>query len=78
MTKLAQIIAEAQRTAARDGAPRTVLNLNTVGAAMYVIRDYPGEETLAKACEREGARFLVAVVQPDGAAELRGGYSLDA
>lgn len=71
MTKLQQIIRDAQRTAERDGKPCTVLNLNQAGVPMYVIRDYPGEETLATAVERQGKRFVVAVVLPDGDVSMR-------
>lgn len=76
MLSLAKIIGDAQRAADGSGQAHTVLNLNTAGAPMYVIRDYPGEGTLAKAVERNGKRFLVAVVRPDAPPDMRGGYTL--
>jgi hypothetical protein len=67
-------IALALAAAQRSGERQTVLNLNQI-AGLYVARDYPGEETLAQACERNGKRFLVAVVSPDGTIDMRGGYT---
>lgn len=68
---LASILADAQRTADNTGAVCTILNLNTVGASLFVIRDYPGEETLAKAAARNGPRFIAAVVRPNAPPEMR-------
>lgn len=43
---LDQVKRQAQRTANRDGAPMAVLNLNTVGRALYVVRAFaPGMES---------------------------------
>ncbi|UTC29086.1 hypothetical protein BAMBUS_00030 [Brevundimonas phage vB_BpoS-Bambus] len=43
---LDQVKRDAQRTANRGGAPVAVLNLNTVGRALYVIRAFePGMES---------------------------------
>lgn len=72
---LSSVLADAQRDADSSGEARTVLNLNTVGVALYVVRDYPGEETLARAVARNGARFLAAVIRPGAPPEMRGGYS---
>lgn len=46
MSSLAAIRARAQDTANREGKPFAVLNLNRVGAALYVVRTpYDGVET---------------------------------
>lgn len=58
---LEQATRMAQAAANRSGAPRAVLNFNTVGAALYVVRDVPPPEAVA----RNGPRWLVAVVQPE-------------
>lgn len=57
-------IASAQAAANRAGKPMSVLNLNTVGRAMHVVRDYsPGHEQGAYAHQ------FVAKVEP----QLSGG-----
>lgn len=56
MTK-EKILAKAQDAANREGAPMTVLNLNRVGAALYVVRNWrDGMET---------DRAFVAKVEPE-------------
>jgi hypothetical protein len=75
VASLASALLGAQTAADASGEARTVLNLNTVGAALYVVRDYPGEEALARAVARNGPRFLVAVVPPNGQPNMRGGYT---
>jgi len=59
MNNLQAIRARAQATADREGRPVSILNLNTVGAALYVIRDAEtGIET---------ARGFVEIVRPQAA-----------
>ena len=54
-------IASAQAEANRTGKPMSVLNLNTVGRAMHVVRDYsPGHE------QGMYAHQFVAKVEPQG------------
>lgn len=59
---LQSVIRQARATAARTQEPCAVLNMNRVGAPLYVIRSVPPPEVV----EREGKGWLVETVTPDG------------
>lgn len=57
---LEQASSKARNSAERDGKRHCVLNLNTAGASLYVVREYQGPDAYAK----ESPRF-VAYVTPN-------------
>ena len=56
MSKFERATYEAQRTADREGRPMGVYNLNPVGSALYVVRDY---------ARRTGSALVVCYPQPN-------------